>query len=445
MKRLLRQIVIIAGVLAIGVSGYTTTVKAASESERELINLNAATWSLNIAASCGEALPGSDVLDGYKLPATKGFTAKESPINEEGIATELGTHVAFSHLASNNKYGDGGASIRDYAINMRWTYAKWYWDGQRTEMVDPEQRRWFDEEPRLLRVSNPRTQKSVIVAALEAGPAPWAGIDSSLNSEPKQGWQEPQLGTPPEYRGRVSGLTPKAMEAIGAVTSTNSGETGDELLYEWAPDQNAKPGTIGVATAAGDPSTAGNGSVCGDVPISAEGYAFPARLTKETADNGWYGSKPYWPCKTWCHHDETPAFDISHTDRRTINEEASEGIEVLAIYGGEIKMFNTAYAGQQGCYAFQLAGDDGWMYWYGHLRAHPDVDLRNGLRVEVGKPIAQIGERRCTGNGSYPHLHIDRGSPKGSHGGGVVLDDGSVCCRDWGFVPLINGLYETLQ
>ena len=47
-----------------------------------------------------------------------------------------------------------------------------------------------------------------------------------------------------------------------------------------------------------------------------------------------------------------------------------------------------------------------------------------------------IGERACTG-GSYPHLHIDRGSPQGSLGG-------NDCCRDNGFVDLINQLYNAL-
>lgn len=181
-----------------------------------------------------------------------------------------------------------------------------------------------------------------------------------------------------------------------------------------------------------DEAVTGSLAVSGQCPtlsdgvgrVNADGYAFPIAANKESVYAGW----PL-PCNTSsCHHDGTPAFDFSIS-----NDDRSAGIAVYAITSGVIENFKNTYSGQVGCQTFQLKGDDGWYYWYGHIQGV----TKAGQKVSAGEKVATIGERRCTGNGSYPHLHIDRGSPKGEYGG-------SVCCRDSSFIDLINTLYEEL-
>jgi hypothetical protein len=444
MKHLLVRFWLALSVLVLVFSTYAPGVLALDEHERELLRVNAPWWlTPELADACNGKTAGTDELDGYRLPAKKGYTGNESAIDANGIAIELGTHVTFARHAKNNTFGDGGQVFRDYAINMRWEYAKWYWNGD-ADVVDRGQYKWMDNKPRLVKVSNPRTHKSVITAILEAGPAPWTGTGYD-NSTPKFGWQQPQLGTPPEssgYKGRVAGLTPKAREAIGAKQGMDNGAVGDELVYEWALDQNTKPGTIGTATVLGGGSSADSEGQCFG-QVNAEGYAWPIALGKKVADNGWHSKDLGWPCATVCHHGNSPAFDIAHTDTvKKGDDKATIGTAVFAIFNGTLQRVNDDYKDNKGCYAFQLVGDDGWHYWYGHQRKPTGTKLQSGQRVTAGQKISEVGERRCTGNGSYPHLHIDRGFPQGADGG----TPGEVCstCRDFKFVPLMNSLYAGL-
>ncbi|HVI60604.1 MAG TPA: M23 family metallopeptidase, partial [Candidatus Saccharimonadales bacterium] len=106
----------------------------------------------------------------------------------------------------------------------------------------------------------------------------------------------------------------------------------------------------------------------------------------------------------------------------------------FAITDGTIESLHI-YDGISGCYSFHIkSSTDGYDYYYTHAR-NPAV--RDGQQVKVGDKVAEVGERKCTGNGSYPHLHIDRGKPKGAIGG-------YECCRDSGLVPIINKLYASL-
>jgi murein DD-endopeptidase MepM/ murein hydrolase activator NlpD len=182
-----------------------------------------------------------------------------------------------------------------------------------------------------------------------------------------------------------------------------------------APDPTGTPGQ----------EDSGDGCTGTVININGTDYGFPLALPKSDVNNGYS-----WPCESICHHDGSPAFDLA----RKALDDSSAGTSVVAITNGRIENFNDSYAGIEGCHSFQLVGDDGWWYWYGHLQS---ASVRDGQQVTAGQPIAVIGERKCTGNGSYPHLHIDRGSPKGHYGG---VD----CCRDPGFVDLINQLYNAL-
>ncbi len=179
---------------------------------------------------------GTAELEGHKLPATKGGVGLEESINASGQVPSTGGRVTFHQFASL------GQEYRDYYITMRWRYVKWNWNGTSVS-PGPETVNWYAAKPRRVLVTNPRTKKSIIAAILESGPGPWTGVDTAPNNDPKQGWTNPQDGTPREYKGRVSGLPPKAFEAIGATMRMADG-SGDDLIYSWAPDQDAKPGPV---------------------------------------------------------------------------------------------------------------------------------------------------------------------------------------------------------
>jgi hypothetical protein len=172
-----------------------------------------------------------------------------------------------------------------------------------------------------------------------------------------------------------------------------------------------------------------SGASCGgSAYIDPTGYAFPIVLPKNNVSNG-YG----WPCnpKTYCHHDGTPAFDLA----KKALDDSTTGTEVVAIYDGKISNINPNYDGT-GCQSIQFEGNDGWYYWYGHIRTDSKTP-KVGESVKAGDHLAKVGERVCTGNGSYPHLHIDRGFPKGHTAG----EDAH---RDPDFINLVNKLYENL-
>lgn len=183
----------------------------------------------------------SDTLAGHKLPSTKGGSSPEDATS--GFA--LGEPKSPEEL--------------EWFINMRWTYAKWAWSGAASSIDNAHYSFMQQEHPKMI-VTNPRTNKSVIVAALDAGPAPWTGTAEGAGNAPSY-WQTPQRSTPDEYKGRVSGLSPKAFQEIDAVIRTN-GDKGDDLKYAWA-DQEAKLG----------PTDENIGEVANDAGSDCEGEA----------------------------------------------------------------------------------------------------------------------------------------------------------------------------
>jgi murein DD-endopeptidase MepM/ murein hydrolase activator NlpD len=173
-----------------------------------------------------------------------------------------------------------------------------------------------------------------------------------------------------------------------------------------------------------DPSCASGG---GTGIVDASGYSFPVVLAKSLISNGYS-----WPCKTsspYCHHDQTPAFDIS---KKPNNQTA--GVTIVAIDSGTITKIGMDYKGT-GCQSIQYKGDNGRYYWYGHIRTDSKTP-KVGAAVTAGTYLGKVGESICTGNGSYPHLHIDMGYPGMTAGVGPN--------RDPAFIPLMNSLYEKL-
>lgn len=185
----------------------------------------------------------------------------------------------------------------------------------------------------------------------------------------------------------------------------------------------------GEVVSIGDSGPLSNGSAqsgdCGSNSaengyVNTDGFSFPIGLPKSEVSYG-YGKLP---CnRDSCHHDNSYAFDLF----------GDVGTPVFAIEAGVIEGLKDGYDGQSGCFSIHLAGKSGWKYWYGHIK-NPEVS--QGESVQPGQPIAVVGESKCA-KGTAPHLHIDRGTPKGRTGG----ED---CCRDKSINSLINSLYADM-
>lgn len=181
--------------------------------------------------------------------------------------------------------------------------------------------------------------------------------------------------------------------------------------------------------------------------VNAEGYSFPLEPQRRIPMSdlpciGTGGVEGYNPSPTTgeslptCHHDGTPAFDLSFA--------GVAGKKVYALVEGEIVLF-TRWGGT--CQSIQLLGKDGYHYWYGHITSVPDFINVNELPQQVG-PGQQIGvvdswsaDNTCKGTSSGSHLHIDRGRPDNAYGGMGGFEDG----RDPDFIPLLEKIYQGLD
>jgi hypothetical protein len=174
--------------------------------------------------------------------------------------------------------------------------------------------------------------------------------------------------------------------------------------------------------------------------ISDEGYAFPI-AAKKKSDYEKFGALSPLPCASVssCHHPfEAPAGYAFDLGVKGYGPDRSQNAPVYAISGGvimSIRYERTFNGVVSACNQLQFKSDlDGYMYWYGHLAL--DTSVRAGQKYMAGEQIGKVGPTVCADN-SAPHLHIDRGSPRGGIGG---LE----CCRDKGIIPLMNKLYEGL-
>jgi hypothetical protein len=218
--------------------------------------------------------------------------------------------------------------------------------------------------------------------------------------------------------------------------------TIDEIMNRYAPpSENDTEGYIafikdvmqrifGSSSVSGTPTQAVAGCLGSSTGVvSAEGYSFPIGPQKKSEISAGYPL----PCNAACHHDGTYAFDFSNSS----NDDEAAGRPVFAISDGEVDQVGI-YNNIPGCYSLQLlSSKDHYWYWYGHIQ-NPRV--QSGDRVAAGTQIAEIGVRDCTGNGSYPHLHIDRGCVAD----GVPQKGGRDSCRDSGINNVINALWATL-
>lgn len=186
----------------------------------------------------------------------------------------------------------------------------------------------------------------------------------------------------------------------------------------------------GVSPGSGD-----CGGSSGSGAVNAEGYSFPVSPQKKS-ENGGVPGMSQLPCgsTSGCHHDGTPAYDMS----RKPGGDAIVGTPVYAISDGTIDYTRDNYQGQPGCFTLQLhSSKDNFYYFYAHIS---NLTVQDGQTVTSGQQLAEIGQRRCTGNGSDSHLHIDRGCIRD----GEPQRGGRDACRDPGIIDLINQLYEEL-
>lgn len=170
--------------------------------------------------------------------------------------------------------------------------------------------------------------------------------------------------------------------------------------------------------------------------VDAQGYAFPIAAAKKS-DYSTFGALSQVPCssKLGCHHPFTPrgsyAFDLGVKGYGT---DGAEGAPVYAISDGKIVGIKYYRNGNK-CNQIEFKSSlDGYVYWYGHLAQ--DMSVRLGQKFKAGQQMGIVGPSACADN-TTPHLHIDRGYPKGTFGG---MEDS----RDEGIIELINKLYDEL-
>ncbi|HEU5187240.1 MAG TPA: M23 family metallopeptidase [Candidatus Saccharimonadales bacterium] len=391
-----------------------TTVSAITNAELQMIrgdypfhyNYEPCAPTANASGASATIKVGSDL---FMLPASRGFTGYEDPIDENGKLIGKSEHVKYARFAKL------GQEYRDYYITMRWTTHKWFWSGDNAQMANQKQEAWMGEKPRFVIVTNPKNQRSIIAPILEAGPAPWTGVDTAKNDIPKNGWNQPQLGTAPGYQGRVSGFPPVAIDFLQVKQRTGGKQDGDELFYAWHPNQDeAKPGptTLSAVTTGPDATQCLNQGDTGGSGVSPDGFVFPLRTTKAKLKNN-----PYY--KPDCNN-PVPRMgrigaieerdDLCHHDYLAADIQTPAGTKVLAPRPGRIARSG---ASANPCIKHNLSlfsdpklGGDGNTYYFAHL-SDEDQASKNDI-VKAGDVIGTVatgpGIPKCN---FMPHLHFD--------------------------------------
>jgi hypothetical protein len=210
--------------------------------------------------TCRTVPPGSTSwsrvsLQGHRLPALQGGAGLEEAIDAKGRVGSTGHPVAHARYLTSGRLDPSlEYLVRRFYIAMRWDDATVNWLGG-THKVSDESVNWYKNAPsgpRMVLVVAP-TGESVVVAAMDWGPAPWAGTPGGRQDrQQRELWERASggdgymTGTPAGYKGRVAGLSPAAAQAIGfkqwMFGGPKNGGSGHSLLYAWAPDQMGAPG-----------------------------------------------------------------------------------------------------------------------------------------------------------------------------------------------------------
>jgi murein DD-endopeptidase MepM/ murein hydrolase activator NlpD len=184
----------------------------------------------------------------------------------------------------------------------------------------------------------------------------------------------------------------------------NDSESCDEIMPE---DANNQSGDVGE----------GGAFIQGD-------YAWPVGIFKKDLGS------PTMPCPTtppYCHHDDSPAFDLS-----TKNTKEAENMPVYAITDGKMWLTKN-HGGVENCYNFHILGDDGYDYFYGHTKNPILKNSSDTKRVKKGDKVAEIGSLAC-GDNTINHLHLDQSKEYGH----------AVSSRTENLIKIMNDLYANL-
>lgn len=148
-----------------------------------------------------------------------------------------------------------------------------------------------------------------------------------------------------------------------------------------------------------------------------------------------------------CHHDATPAFDLSYGAEATGNQ------PIYAVTDGVItkvgQMYKTKYPWGKACNTIHLRANlptDRSYYWYGHVLA----SVAEGKQVKAGDVIGKVAPYeygpRCWEGGV--HVHVDRGcfNPKFDKlSEQSAQPGGSKDCRDPAFLLDLQAIWESLE
>lgn len=173
----------------------------------------------NTNCSASTLPPGSTetLQDGsktLKIPTTCGKVGSEK---------YLGNAMTFGSTCNDEE--------EKWYITMRWPYVDWAFSGDSKANADTSTSSSYAAKKVL--VLNPKSGKKIVTAICEAGPAPWTAsswfydLPSSIRKDIKLIYQE-AIDNPPSFwagylqfdpseaDGRVSGLPPVPMQALGA-------------------------------------------------------------------------------------------------------------------------------------------------------------------------------------------------------------------------------------
>jgi murein DD-endopeptidase MepM/ murein hydrolase activator NlpD len=196
-------------------------------------------------------------------------------------------------------------------------------------------------------------------------------------------------------------------------------------ILDGSPEGTPAPLVFGSTGGGGLNYTGGGCSQEDGGSVNTEGYSFPLEPQTKSGIGGITTNQV-----TSSHWDESAAYDLF----------GPVDADVYSLYAGTPVKINTNFNDVQGCTSIQFEADDGYFYFYGHLK-NPVVAV--GQHIEAGVKMAEIADSSfgtdCTGNGGS-HLHIDRGctTDEGPQWGG------NKSCRDVEFIELLSKIFEVL-
>lgn len=275
---------------------FTSVVQALSPEQRRVFNSGILKYDIEALAcsplGANYATGGlGETLEGHTLPASSGGVGLEE------VAEIADGRARLVRNKANLALAPRGMTAEDakFYIAMRWRYALWAWDGTSRSSGAPEDGKWYTDSVRKVLVTNPETGKGVVASILESGPAPWTGTPegSAGKNNPPAYWQGYVDGTPDGYNGRVAGLAPAAMDAIGGSAIQWERGSGVALQFSWA-DQNMAAGTVVENGQVSENRQSANMGCVAGQPAGIENFVFYSQYDPRWKDYS-FGSSTIGP------------------------------------------------------------------------------------------------------------------------------------------------------